>query len=67
MNTSPTETLLATDGSREAELALRTAVTLAKSAGSGLHVVHVLPVDEGIPYPAEILKREAEEAEQQAR
>ncbi|CAN5246414.1 universal stress protein [soil metagenome] len=67
MNTFPTKMLLATDGSEEAELALRTAVTLAKSAASELHVVHVFPMDEGILYPAEVLKRDAEETEQQAR
>lgn len=67
MDNFPTKMLVATDGSEEAELALQTAVTLAKSAASELHVIHVLPVDEGIPYPAEVLKREAEETEQQAR
>jgi nucleotide-binding universal stress UspA family protein len=37
----PTRILLATDGSREAELAATTAVDLAKSTNSELHVVHV--------------------------
>jgi nucleotide-binding universal stress UspA family protein len=43
----PTKVLLATDGSREAELAAKSALGLAKQAGSELHVVHVLalPLD----------------------
>ena len=41
MSIFPTAILLATDGSREAELAATTAVDLAKSTKSELHVVHV--------------------------
>ncbi len=41
MSIFPTTILLATDGSREAELAATTAADLAKSTGSELHVVHV--------------------------
>jgi nucleotide-binding universal stress UspA family protein len=41
MSAFPTKILLATDGSEEADLALRMAVNLARSAGSELHVVHV--------------------------
>ena len=41
MSIFPTTILLATDGSREAELAAATAVDLAKSTNSELHVVHV--------------------------
>ena len=41
MSIFPTAILLATDGSREAELAATTAVDLAKSTDSELHVVHV--------------------------
>jgi nucleotide-binding universal stress UspA family protein len=37
----PTKILLATDGSREAELAARTAADIAKSTSSELHVVNV--------------------------
>ena len=41
MGTFPTKILLATDGSEEATLAAGTAVELAKSTGSELHVLHV--------------------------
>src|SRR5918999_1596075 len=41
MSIFPTAILLATDGSREAELAATTAADLAKSTNSELHVVHV--------------------------
>jgi nucleotide-binding universal stress UspA family protein len=41
MSIFPTKVLLATDGSREAELAARTAVDLANSTNSELHVVTV--------------------------
>ena len=43
MTIFPTKILLATDGSREAELAARTAVDLAKIRNSELHVVYVEP------------------------
>ena len=39
MSIFPTKVLLATDGSRDAELALSTAADLANSTGSELHVV----------------------------
>ena len=42
MTIFPTKILLATDGSREAELAARTAADLANKTDSELHVVHVL-------------------------
>jgi nucleotide-binding universal stress UspA family protein len=47
MSIFPTKILLATDGSKEAELAADTAVGLAQKSGSELHVVHVitLPLD----------------------
>src|SRR3712207_4142854 len=41
MSIFPTKILLATDGSREAELAATTAVDLANSTNSELHVIHV--------------------------
>jgi nucleotide-binding universal stress UspA family protein len=41
MSIFSTSILLATDGSREAELAATTAADLAKSTGSELHVVYV--------------------------
>ena len=41
MSIFPTTILLATDGSRESQLAATTAADLAKSTGSELHVVHV--------------------------
>src|SRR5918998_3025590 len=41
MSIFPTKILLATDGSREAQLAATTAVDLANSTNSELHVVHV--------------------------
>jgi nucleotide-binding universal stress UspA family protein len=41
MSIFPTRILVATDGSREAELALTTAADLANSTDSELHVVHV--------------------------
>ncbi len=58
MSIFPTRVLLATEGSEEAELALRAAADLARATGSELHIVHVLPTDVGIPYPAEVLQRE---------
>src|SRR5215212_3294870 len=41
MSIFPTRILVATDGSREAQLALTTAADLANSTHSELHVVHV--------------------------
>ena len=41
MSIFPTKILLATDGSREAQLAATTAADLAKSTGSELHVLYV--------------------------
>src|SRR5918998_1023324 len=43
MSIFPTKILLATDGSREAELAATTAAALTKGTDSELHVVHVGP------------------------
>jgi nucleotide-binding universal stress UspA family protein len=38
----PTRILLATDGSKDAELAATTAIDLANKTGSELHVVHIV-------------------------
>ena len=42
MSIFPTTILLATDGSREAELAGQTAADIANETDSDLHVLHVL-------------------------
>jgi len=42
MSIFPTKILLATDGSREAELAGQTAADIANETDSDLHVLHVL-------------------------
>jgi nucleotide-binding universal stress UspA family protein len=41
VKTFPAKILLATDGSEEAELAARTAINLAESTGSEVHLVYV--------------------------
>src|SRR3712207_2900105 len=52
MNIFPTKVLLATDGSKEADLATRTAADLADKTGSELHVVHVFGITPWYPaYP----------------
>jgi nucleotide-binding universal stress UspA family protein len=60
----PTRILLATDGSRDAELALRTAVDLSNSTNSELHVVTVAPgypsYDVRNPSVVEYLRQRAE-------
>ena len=58
MSIFPTSILLATDGSSEAELAAMTAVDLAKSTDSELHVVHV-----GEFLPTILAQTEAEPAQ----
>jgi nucleotide-binding universal stress UspA family protein len=50
MSIFPTKILLATDGSEEAELALRTAVALAKSTDSELHVLTAIPEQPDLDY-----------------
>ena len=77
MSIFPTKILLATDGSKEAELATRSATDLAQKTGSELHVVHVFGIapvgppvyPEGPDLQGEALEEEAEEpiSEQQAR
>jgi nucleotide-binding universal stress UspA family protein len=42
MHFFPTKILLATDGSKDAELAASTAIDLANKTGSELHVVHIV-------------------------
>src|SRR5918911_296401 len=42
MHFFPTNILLATDGSEDAELAASTAIDLANKTGSQLHVVHII-------------------------
>ena len=71
MSIFPTKILLATDGSREAELAARTAADLAQKTHSELHVVHgfgIAPVGppvypeatdlQSVEYEAEIEERQ---------
>jgi len=42
MSIFPTKILLATDGSKDAQLAASTAIELANKTGSDLHVVHIV-------------------------
>jgi nucleotide-binding universal stress UspA family protein len=73
MSIFPTKILLATDGSKHAELAATTAVDLAKSTGSELHVVSVFPgpgyvhpyYETHFPEAAERLRREARKERQE--
>jgi nucleotide-binding universal stress UspA family protein len=52
MSIFPTKILLATDGSREAELAARTAVDLTDKTTSELHLVHIFGIAPWYPiYP----------------
>jgi nucleotide-binding universal stress UspA family protein len=77
MSIFPTKVLLATDGSKEAQLAAKTAADLAQKTGSELHVVHVFGIapvgppvyPEAIDLQGEALEEEAEErsSEQRAR
>jgi nucleotide-binding universal stress UspA family protein len=65
MSIFPTKVLLATDGSREAELARTTAIDLAESTNSELHVVTVAPgypsYDLRNPLVVEGLREQAED------
>ena len=65
MSIFPTKVLLATDGSRDAELARTTAIDLAESTNSELHVVTVAPgypsYDVRNPEVVEQLREQAEE------
>ena len=64
MSIFPTRILLATDGSADAELARATAVDLATSTDSDLHVVTVAPgypsYDVNVPQVIEQLRAQAE-------
>lgn len=70
MSVFPTKILLATDGSEDARLAASTAIELANTTGSELHVVHVaslLAMSSEASYMASQLYDEAyEEAEREA-
>jgi nucleotide-binding universal stress UspA family protein len=65
MSIFPTTILLATDGSRDAELARSTAIDLANSTNSELHLVTVAPgypsYNVRNPYVLEQLRRQAED------
>ena len=64
MSIFPTTILLATDGSKEAELARTTAIDLANSTNSELHVVTVAPgysYDVLNPYVVDRLREQAED------
>ena len=77
MSIFPTKILLATDGSREAELAARTAADLSQKTDSELHLIHVMDVakvglsmavlyseatdPEGIKLPDPVLEEELEQ------
>jgi nucleotide-binding universal stress UspA family protein len=64
MSIFPTKILLATDGSKDAELARTTAVDMATSTDSELHVVTVAPgypsYDVRVPEIVEQLRKQAE-------
>jgi hypothetical protein len=73
MSIFPTKILLATDGSKEASLALTTAADMAQSTNSELHLAYVFPTAVQRPFPNpitsrphEVLEHELEEAMQQA-
>jgi nucleotide-binding universal stress UspA family protein len=67
MSIFPTNIVLATDGSREAELAASTAAKLAERTNSKLHVVHVMHTGEHLLSEDEILASyDAKSAEKEA-
>lgn len=71
MSAFPTRILLATDGSKEATLAARTAAELSRSTDSELHLVYVMPEPasvHGYQYYSEEMREEVlERAEEEAR
>ena len=62
MSIFSTKVLLATDGSREAQLAATTAADLANSTNSELHVVHQTEVE-----PAELQREAQRQLDEQVR
>jgi nucleotide-binding universal stress UspA family protein len=65
MSIFPTQILLATDGSREADLAAKTAVELAQRTGSELEVVHVFGIAPWYPIYPEVTTPESVAQEEQ--
>ena len=63
----PTKILLATDGSKESTPAVRTAVELANSTGSELHVAHAISTAPQRPYPRHYERAQSEEILQRKR
>lgn len=67
----PGKILVAVDGSKEAEAALKEAEEIARSTGSGLHIVHALYDRPQAPYPHPLAKEgweeHLEEAKEKAR
>src|ERR687897_2546858 len=64
MSMFPTTSLLATDGSEDAELAATTAVGLARSTSSELHVVHIWRPVPSVHFDA-LIRREMEREAQE--
>ena len=71
MSIFPTRILLATDGSKQAELAARTAADIAATSNSELHMVTVARLEYrfgyDIPESGDLLKRTYEAIERKAR
>jgi nucleotide-binding universal stress UspA family protein len=63
----PTKILLATDGSKESAPAVRTAVEIANSTGSELHVVHAISTAPQRPYPRRFKRAKYEDTLQRKR
>ena len=63
----PTKILLATDGSKESTPAVRTAVELASSTGSELHVAHAISTAPQRPYPRHYERVKSEDILQRKR
>jgi nucleotide-binding universal stress UspA family protein len=63
----PTKILLATDGSKESTPAVSTAVELANTTGSELHVAHAISTAPQRPYPRHYERAQSEEILQRKR